>query len=63
MKPQTAWAIYDEDGEVLLHTIGTRRTYCITYFVNRVEPQKTKAWRLRKRLGYTCRKIKITEVE
>jgi hypothetical protein len=57
-KPETAWAVFDANGEIKTRSVRFWRKDSISYF----EKNSKFEWEILKKYGFTCRKIQITEV-
>lgn len=56
-KPETAWAIFDSDGEIDTGTIESHRSDSMYYFLMHMGEKKE--WPFYYNRGYRCRKIRI----
>lgn len=57
-KPKTYWCVYSDEGEPLGFTLSDKREYAISDIAN----HSCYSWDCLKAIGYTCRKVRITEV-
>lgn len=58
MKPQTAYAIKEKDGDIYFSTIRIERRSCINQFLN---GSTTIDWKGCYKLGWRCVKVNIIE--